>query len=499
MSTPHTEAIARAQAANEELLATRVDRWYPTFHLAAAAGWINDPNGLVHAAGRHQVFFQHHPADATWGPMHWGHASSEDLVTWRREPIALAPSLSEDADGIFSGSAVVTEDGTLRAYYTGNRWRNGRDDSDGVLQVQMLAESTDGVTFTPRGVVVETPDDVLDFRDPKVWKEDGTWYMVIGAQSAEHRGQVRQYRSSDGLTWQADGILYEDPDESVYMLECPDLFPLGDHWVLLYGPMTTAAPQGFAGRNGHNAGYVIGDRTAGGGFTPLTDYRPADWGHTFYAPQTYLAPDGRRLMLGWMGGFDRPLASALTDGWSGQLTVPRELTLGEDLRLRQRPIPELDRLGAGTVDHGAFTLEADEERILLEDADAYEILLEAEPGTAEQLGLLVHRVGESGGTWVSYDDQSGRLVLDRRTSTGGPGDRGVRSAPVDDPSRLQLRVLVDRGSVEVFVGDGEAVLSSLAFPADGPRSLSLRADGGRAQVHSCVVRRMRGIWESPDR
>lgn len=363
----------------------------------------------------------------------------------------------------------------------------------------MLAESTDGVTFTPRGVVVETPEDVLDARDPKVWEEDGTWYMVIGAQSAEHRGQVRQCRSADGLTWQADGILFEDRDESVYMLECPDLFPLGDHWVRLYGPMTTAAPRGFAGRNGHNAGYVAGDRVAGGGFTPLSDYRPADWGRTFYAPQTNLASAGRRLMLGWMGAFDRPLASAPTDGWSCQLTVSRELTLGADLRLRLRPIAEIERLRAGTVDHGALTLEADQERILLEDADTYEILLEAEPGRAEQLGLLVHRVGDSGGTWVSFDDQSGRLVLDRRTSTGGPGDRGVRSAPVDGPARLRLRVLVDRGSVEVFLGDGEAVLSSLAFPADGPRSLSLCADGGRAQVRSCVVHRMRGVWESPDR
>ncbi|WP_299302143.1 glycoside hydrolase family 32 protein [uncultured Brachybacterium sp.] len=495
------DALHRAAQANTDLLATRDDRWYPTFHVAAPAGWINDPNGLSHFQGRYQVFFQHHPAGTDWGPMHWGHVSSEDLVTWRREPIALAPSLEEDRDGVFSGSAVTGDDGTLKVFYTGHRWINGVDDAEGNLQVQCLAQSVDGVSFTKLGGVVEPPAGVLDFRDPKVWRAGETWYMIFGVQSAERRGRVWLYRSLDLLSWEFDRVLFEDPDPDVFMIECPDLFPLGEHWVLLYSPMTTARPSGHGGRNGHNAGYLVGSWAPGEDFTPTTSYRPADWGHTFYAPQTFEAPDGRRLLLAWMGAFTLPVASQRADGWSGQLTVPRELSLGEDLRLRSLPVAEIAALRRETHDHGSFDLAADGSTVLLEDAEAFEVELEVDLSrtTSEQVGLQVHRTGEGLCTWVAYDDQSGRVVLDRRSSAGGPGDRGYRSAPHDGGDHLLLRVLVDRGSVEVFVGEGEENLTSLSFPAEGPRSLALTAVAGTIAVQSLRVHRLAPIWESPDR
>lgn len=108
-------------------------RWYPAFHIAAPGGWMNDPNGLCFFNGRYHAFYQHHPYSAQWGPMHWGHASSEDLAHWRHEPIALAPGAagSDDADGIWSGSAFV-HDGILHVFYTGNRWANGMGGEDGI-------------------------------------------------------------------------------------------------------------------------------------------------------------------------------------------------------------------------------------------------------------------------------------------------------------------------------------------------------------------------------
>ena len=490
--------LDQATKANDALLRTRDDRWYPTFHIAARAGWINDPNGLCHFDGRHHVFFQHHPASTLWGPMHWGHVSSADLVTWRREPLALAPSLPEDADGVFSGSAVVADDGLLRLFYTGNVWGPDGKDHPGGRQCQMLATSRDGVTFEKRGVVVESPG-LADFRDPKVWRRDGRWWMVLGVRSAEDRGQVWLYSSTDLERWTFERVTYEDPDPDVYMVECPDLFELDGKWVLLYGPMTTARPTGYAFRNGHNCGCVVGGWSPETGFVAETTLRPIDWGHEFYAPQTYLAPDGRRIMVGWMGGFTLPLASQRDDGWSGQLAVARELSLTPDGPLRAVPIRELTALRRGSRDLGACTLAPDEERVIAEGDDGVEIELEIDLSrtTAEQVGLNVHRTGAGRSTWVGFDALARRVVLDRRTV--GTMNAGYRSAPVGDVDQLRLRVLVDRGSVEVFVGDGDAAVSSLSFPADGPRSVSLAAAMGEATISSLAVHRLGTIWAEPDR
>lgn len=491
------DALREAQRQNDELLKSRNDRWYPQFHIAARAGWINDPNGLSYHNGRYHVYFQHHPAGTEWGPMHWGHVSSADLVTWRREPIALAPSIEEDRDGVFSGSAVSMPDGTLMAYYTGHVERvEGVREGE---QHQILATShDDGITFAKERVILSAPGHP-DFRDPKVWQIGDTWYMVVGASSKERRGQVWLYSSTDMRDWTFDRVIYEDPDPDVYMLECPDLFELDGKWVMLYGPMTTAQPRGYANRNGHNTGCVVGTWAPGEVFTTEHEFRPADWGHSYYAPQTFVAPDGRRIVLGWLGGFTLPLASQAADGWSGQMTLFRELRLGDDGRLRANPVREVEQLRRETIDFGAMDLPLDEEKVLLEDADGVEIELEVDlsESTAEQIGLNVHRTSEGRATWVAYDDLAGRVTLDRRTT--GPTDGGYRSAPFDGGSRLKLRVFVDRGSVEVFTGDGAEVLSSQSFPVDGPRSVSIKASMGDAKVTTLRVHRLGTIWESPDR
>lgn len=491
------EQLARAEAGVADLLQRRNDRWYPTFHIAAKAGWINDPNGLVFADGRYHVFFQHNPFSAEHASMHWGHVSSEDMVTWEREPIALAPSVEADRDGVFSGSAVVADDGTLVAYYTGHRWRNGVDEADGNLQVQCMATSHDGVTFEKQGVVVEGPPELPHFRDPKVWRMGETWYMVFGACSAENRGQVWLYTSNDMTTWTFDRILFEDPDPDAFMLECPDVFPLGDRWVLIYCPMGPK-PDGYRARNQHNAGYVVGNWAPGEDFEQLTEFRPLDWGHQFYAPQTFEAPDGRRIMYGWMGAFDVPQPPQLTDGWTGQLTVARELALDADDHLRSFPIGEIDRLRQGTRDLGAFALDRHETELLLEDGPSVEIELEVDlaASTAERIGLQLHKTTDGHYTYVGYDDLARRVCVDRRDVAHG--DRGYRSAPRPEGDLLSLRVLVDRGSVEVFVDGGREAVTSFSFPGNGPRAVELIAEAGTASILSLRVHRLGTIWDTPD-
>ncbi|CAM3276939.1 glycoside hydrolase family 32 protein [Tsukamurella hominis] len=485
--------LARAEAAVAALAAGRGDRWYPRTHIAANAGWINDPNGLCHFGGRYHVYFQHHPYSAQWGPMHWGHVSSEDLVTWRHEPIALAPSLDEDRDGVFSGSAIVSESGDeLVVYYTGHRWRNGVNEDEGNLQVQCMARSSDGTTFVKEGVVVTGPPELPHFRDPKVWRMGDTWYMVFGVCSADERGEVWLYTSADGAAWEFDRVVFRDPDPNAFMLECPDMFPLGDKWVIVYCPMGPK-PQGYGLRNGHKAGYVVGDWAPGQDFVQLTDFRPADWGGNYYAPQSFTSPDGRRIAFGWMGGFDHPIVSQ-RDSWCGQLTVPRELTLADDLRVRAMPVAEFAGLRTATVDLGEVTIGRDEELTLLPDLDSadIEVTISLPDGDAERVGLVL-RTETGNEILVAYDDLAQRVLIDRRRA--GYGERGYRAAPFDGDV-LRLRIVVDRGSVEVFVGDGAECVSSLVFLGEGVRSAILFAESGSARFTQATAHRLGSIWEN---
>lgn len=494
----HEQALAQAERGVAELAAARRDRWYPAFHIASPGGWINDPNGLSHFRGRWHVFYQLHPFGTQWGPMHWGHASSADLVSWRCERVALAPSLEAERAGVFSGSAVVGDDGLLHLFYTGHRWANGVDEGAGTLEVQCHAVSADGVSFEKRGVVVGNPGRLLDFRDPKVWSQDGTWLMVVGRRSPDGRGEVVLFASDDLDAWRYEGMVYRHPDPDVYMLECPDLFelaaPSGERrWALCFSAMG-ARPEGYLYRNANNAGYLLGTWAPGEPFSPEGDFRPLDWGQNFYAPQTVAAPDGRRLMVGWMSPAG-PLP-VQGDGWCGQLTVPRELELAEDGTLRTLPARELAGLREGSREHGPLELAANEELTVLEDdGGACEVELEVDlrASSAERLGLRLHATPDGGYAYVAYDAQTGRVALDRQAER--MGERGYRAAPAGSLAGglLRLRVLVDRGSVEVFVGDGEQALSAYSLPTDGPRAVRLVAESGTLRATSLVTHSLRPI------
>ena len=500
----HAEELAKAEAGVAKLRAERNDRWYPKFHIASDGGWINDPNGLCFFAGRWHVFYQLHPYGTQWGSCHWGHVSSADMLTWRREPIAFAPSLEQEKDGVFSGSAIVGDDGRLRFYYTGHRWANGHDGSDGEWQVQMLAEPDDDTlnTVTKRGMVVDCPREKVwsHFRDPKVFKADGTWYMVFGVSSADKRGQMWLYTSEDMAEWTFKRVLFQHPDPDVFMLECPDFFPVTDKdgnekWVIGFSAMGSKA-HGFMNRNANNAGYMIGTWVPGEEFQPETEFRLWDCGHNFYAPQSFTAPDGRQIMYGWLSPFVQPIPME-QDGWCGNLTLPREITLGDDGDIHTAPVAEMAGLRERTFDHGEITLGVNGEQVISDDAEAVEIemTIDLKGSTAERAGLRVHATPDGSYTSVAYDDQIGRVVIDR--AANALGDRGYRAAPLSPAelaaSELKLRVYVDRGCVEVYVNDGSQALSSYSFPTEGPRAVKLVAESGTLHVTSLKLHHMKSI------
>lgn len=500
----HESRLERAQRAVDSLARTRRDRWYPHFHIASNGGWMNDPNGLCRYRGRWHVFYQLHPFGTQWGPMHWGHVSSADMVTWRREPVALAPSMPQDASGVFSGCAAESPDGHLMLYYTGTRKKTLDGSGRHEREVQMLARSrnADASAFRKLGMIVDCPSEGMEgaFRDPKVWRQGGRWLLVVGVGSESGRGQIWLYSSPDMVHWRFDRVLYEHPDVDVFMLECPDFFPLADadgneEWVLSFSAMGSKA-RGYTNRNANSAGYVTGTWADGEGFTPRSAFRPWDWGHNYYAPQSFEAPDGRRIMYGWMSPFAHRMPMD-RDGWCGQLTLPREVVLGRDGRIRTCPVAETERLRCVRRDIGPVRLGPNEERTVCDDAWAVEIVMEVNlrETTAERAGLKIHHTCDGSYTYIAYDDQTRRIVVDRQAAARG--DRGYRAAPLSESDlesgTLRLRIFIDRGSVEVYANAGEQVLSSYSFASPGRRRVTLTSESGVSSIGSLSIYDMRGI------
>ncbi|MGQ9451722.1 MULTISPECIES: glycoside hydrolase family 32 protein [Leclercia] len=471
-----TLLIANAEKALNEKQDQLNIRWYPRYHLAPRAGWMNDPNGLVWFDGWYHAFYQHHPYSPEWGPMHWGHARSRDMLHWEHLPVALAPVGPEDKDGCFSGSAVVNAD-ELALIYTGHKFHGDLSSDDNLYQVQCLATSKDGIEFARHGTVIDTPAGLHHFRDPKVWQEGEAWYMVVGARVGD-TGQVRLYRSECLRSWQAEGVLAEADEKMGFMWECPDLFTLNGKQILMFSPQGMAA-QGYENRNLFQSGYLVGQWQPGAPFLQQSAFREMDHGHDFYAPQSFLAPDGRRIVLGWMAMWGSPMPEQ-QDGWSGMLTLPRELTLTADNRLQMRPVRELENLRQHWFSWPVSTL-SNKMLPVMNHCETTEVILQFELAAcdAEQYGIALED-----GMRLYVDSQAQRLVLERNYPELGLC--GQRSIPLPASATLKLRVFFDSSSVEVFVNDGEACLSSRIYPQS--RMLSLFAWSGRAEFTEC------GAW-----
>lgn len=477
-------ALAQADHAVEALRAQRQDDYYPQFHLAAAAGWINDPNGLVYINGVYHAFYQHHPYDQNWGPMHWGHATSRDLAHWQHQPIALAPGESYDKDGCFSGCAV-NDNGVLTLLYTGHVWLGKEGDDDQVREVQCLATSEDGVNFVKHGPVLLPPEGIQHFRDPKVWRAADRWWMVVGAKE-NGLGQARLYRSNDLRDWQFDRVLAgaQSPHQG-YMWECPDFFPLGEKQVLLFSPQGLTA-QGYRNRNRFQSGYLLGHWRPDEDFSVTQSFCELDGGHDFYAPQTFTAADGRRMLFAWMDMWESPMPSK-PHGWAGALTLPRELTLSCEGNVLMNPARELTALRGEQQSFDAVSVR-NQRQVLTDGEQELALTLSVAASDAERYGIVI---GTAARLYV--DNQTHRLVLERFSED--PGLCGCRSVPLPEADILSLRVFIDRSSLEVFVNHGEACLTSRIYPTDGQRSVTLFAEGGLAQFGAAQAWELESIWE----
>ncbi len=470
------QKLQQAQFALEQLKAQRGNTYYPDFHLAPPAGWMNDPNGLIYFDGLYHAFYQHHPMSADWGPLHWGHATSHDMIHWQHQPIALAPGDDYDRDGCFSGCAV-NDNGTLSLIYTGHVWLKEAGDDSAIREVQCLATSTDGIHFEKQGIVLTPPDGIMHFRDPKIWQENGTWWMVLGARDVANCGQTLLYKGNSLREWQLDRILANADVDGGYMWECPDFFPCGDHHYLMFSPQGIQQNTGYQYRNRFQSGVIQGHWQEGSAFIQSQKFTELDNGHDFYAPQSFTTADGRRVIMAWMDMWESAMPSK-QEGWAGCLTLPRELFV-QDGHLCQRPVIEAKSLRQQSQLIEPHSVSQTE--VLLDHSSAIELELvwDINQSNAERYGIaLGNKVGD--GLELYIDSQSQRLVLWRHYSEYELD--GYRSIPLPASDKLSLRIFIDRSSVEVFVNDGDAAMSSRIYPQPNERKLMLFASHGSAVI-----------------
>lgn len=459
------------------------------YHVTGEIGWINDPNGFVYYQGQNHLFYQHNPKDVVWGPMHWGHVVSDDLVKWEYLPVALAPDMPYDSNGAFSGSAIVHED-KLYLIYTGNIPNR---------QVQAIATSTDGITFTkhesnPVLTEFDVPPgaSVIDFRDPKVWKHNGVFYMVIGSrQTSQNHGQILLYSSLDLIEWTYVGTPYKGMSSTFEKLgrmwECPDIFRLGDKDVLIF------SPQEVPNHRNHNSTvYVVGNLNYTTGQMENIHYQAIeeiDYGLDFYAPQTMIDDQGRRIMVAWMQSWNRtPVTAHL--GFSGAMTLPRVLELKDNV-LYQHPVPEIENYRFNPVNTGGI-LNQNTQMITGLNGSSNELILTLSPDQQEA-GIRLFK-GTNEATVVYYKE--GHLVFDRTNGTSNRIPAGeinnITRIPVAlENGDITLRIFIDKYSVEVFVNQGRYVLSSTVFPGPGANGIELYSFGQAAfslEAYDIIVR-----------
>lgn len=314
---------------------------FEQYHIYAEHGLINDPNGLIYFNGQYHVFYQWNPNALDHTYKVWAHVVSDDLVNWRRLPIAIAPSLPEDRSGIYSGT-TIEKDGRLYAFYTGNV-RN--DAGESVASFQMAAVSDDGVHFEKLGKLFDQPSGYTrHVRDPKVFERNGHYYMLLGAQKLDLTGDIIAYESTDLHHWSFMGSILGDQLSAYrgYMMECPDLVTIDGRDVLMFSPQGLTA-AGDRLQNIHNTGYVLGEfDDVNGVFQVTTEFKELDQGFEFYASQT-LTHGNRHLLWGWTGMMPAAREKQLPTiqaGWAHVLSLPRDMAI-VDGELRQYPIPEL--------------------------------------------------------------------------------------------------------------------------------------------------------------
>src|SRR5881394_562792 len=467
-----SEALVRATAAVQAATPrAQADPRHPIFHVTAPAQWINDPNGPVYHKGVYHLFYQLHPFSDGSGPKYWGHVRSRDLAQWEHLPIALAPSGDAGEAEIWSGCCTINGKGEPMALYTSiapgkpaidhaEQWAATSDDDLLAWKKSpnnpVLSEALHGGTK------------IYDWRDPFIFRDGKKTFVVLGGSLNQSKGGqavVNIYEAENaGLTkWKYRGLLFQHPDPEARTSECPNFFKLGDEWVLFVSPYGKVQ-------------YFVGDFDA-----ETCRFRPRtrgllDYGPNFYAPNTMLVPDRRRLVWGWVTGFPGG------HGWNGCLTLPRQLSLSRAGQLQQTPAPQLNKLRGKAVVWRNVRLDSDRKSLALPESNTLEIETEIDVQSASGVGLGIKSGNKAPQVFVNFNGLELQVLDAKAPLTLAKGDR-----------KLKLRIFIDRSVLEVFANETACVTKTIS-PLEANATLEIRAEGGNASAKRIQAWSIKTIW-----
>lgn len=456
----------------------------PKYHMLPPRGWVNDPNGFCMFENQYHLFYQYYPYGTTNTLMHWGHSTSTDLAHWTCEGIALSPDQPYDNKGIFSGTAIE-KNGRLLLMYTGV----STDERGQTWQSQCIARGAR--TFEKDSENPVILPDVLpdgcrkeDFRDPKIWVENGMYYCLTIAADLKGYGKLLLFQSTDTIRWNFVSVALSGEAMGLGTLwECPDYFKLGDQDVILLSTVS-ADPIDVRLHNKFSAVWVLGKFDLQTGI-----FRPEKWdqmddGTDFYAPQTTLGRNGERIMIAWQQSWERNIPSAeLGHNWAGHMTLPRKLELIGD-KLCQKPAIDPSNFGrkCTVCKNLKITTKQSVEGVF--GKNVY-LRVGADLSRCNVLKIrLYHKEAEE--TVLVVDQAQKQITLDR--SHAGypiygaemvPGASNLCASPLPDESTgfVTLDIYLDGGAIEVFCEETGRCLTSRVYPMLFGEDITFEAEG----------------------
>lgn len=480
--------------------ATYKEPYRPQFHFTPSEKWMNDPNGLVYHQGVFHLFYQYYPEDIVWGPMHWGHAISRDMIHWEHKPIALFP----DEHGlIFSGSAVVDRNNSsgfgsldnppIIAIFT---YHDMEAEKAGKMnyQTQGIAYSLDnGETWTKySGNPVIGNNGIKDFRDPKVFWHTATSRWILSLVAGDH---ARFYASNDLKQWELLSEFGKNIGAHGGVWECPDLFPLKvnggeeEKWVLFIS-INPGAPNGGSGTQ-----YFVGDFDGHTFTTDQKDIRWIDYGMDNYAGVTYNdAPNNERVFIGWMSNWNYARDTP-TEVWRSAMTLPRSISLHKDdsgYFIKNYPLEAFNKLMVSEEISPTIDLTVPF-HLQKESFMGKEISFHADISK----DLVIRFGNDLEEVSVRFDPESGNVLFDRGKSGTVAFEKSFGNQLQSQPYNVQIekaeiKIIIDQSSVEIFIDEGRYVFTNQIFPTKPYTALTI---SGESQLLSQVkLFTINSIW-----